>query len=148
MSYAIREVDGGDDEHALDIALLHRLTFGDCAPAVETNYGHWWLVYFADDPMPVAFAGLTQSSLAPNVGYLKRAGVLRKHTGQGLQSRLIRTREARARRNGWSRIVTDTTDNVQSANNLIRAGYRMFAPAYPWAFPTTLYWTKNLKVKT
>jgi hypothetical protein len=52
--------------------------------------------------------------------------------------------EARARRNGWSCVVSDTTGNVVSANNFIRAGYRMYRPACPWAFPDTLYWQKRL----
>jgi hypothetical protein len=38
----------------------------------------------------------------------------------------------------------DTSGNVPSANNFIRAGYRMFRPACPWAFPETLYWRKEL----
>ena len=40
--------------------------------------------------------------------------------------------------------VTDTTDNISSANNLIRAGYRLFEPPWRWAFQNSLYWTKVL----
>jgi hypothetical protein len=32
----------------------------------------------------------------------------------------------------------DMSGNVASANNFIRAGYRMFQPHDPWAFPNTL----------
>jgi len=59
-----------------------------------------------------------------------------------LQLRLMRTLESRARRNGWSSIVSDTTDNLISANNFIRAGYRLYRPHNPWAWPNTLYWRK------
>ena len=52
--------------------------------------------------------------------------------------------ESRARRNGWGCVVSDTTGNVASANNFIRAGYRMFWPSCPWAFPDTLYWRKRI----
>jgi len=34
--------------------------------------------------------------------------------------------------------------NIASANNFIRAGYRMYQPQYPWAFPNTLYWRKTI----
>jgi Phage terminase large subunit len=61
-----------------------------------------------------------------------------------LQLRLMRALEARARLNGWCSIVSDTTDNISSANNFIRAGYRLFRPQVPWAWPNTLYWRKLL----
>lgn len=62
-----------------------------------------------------------------------------------LQLRLMRALEARARLNGWCSIVSDTTDNLSSANNFIRAGYRLFEPKSPWAWPHTLYWRKFIK---
>jgi hypothetical protein len=41
-------------------------------------------------------------------------------------------------------IVTDTTDNPSSANNLIACGYRIYAPENPWGFTHTIYWSKDL----
>jgi hypothetical protein len=38
----------------------------------------------------------------------------------------------------------DMSGNVASANNFIRAGYRMYQPQYPWGFPSTLYWRKTI----
>jgi hypothetical protein len=38
----------------------------------------------------------------------------------------------------------DMSGNIASANNFIRAGYRMYQPQYPWAFPNTLYWRKTI----
>jgi hypothetical protein len=61
-----------------------------------------------------------------------------------LQLRLMRALESRARHNGWSCIVSDTTDNLPSTNNFIRAGYRLYQPQYPWAWPNTLYWRKSI----
>jgi phage terminase large subunit len=61
-----------------------------------------------------------------------------------LQLRLMRTLEARARRSGWSSIVSDTTDNLASANNFIRAGYRLYRPQCRWGWPKTLYWRKPI----
>jgi hypothetical protein len=54
----------------------------------------------------------------------------------------MRAMEARARHNGWACIISDTTDNIASANNSIRAGYRLYQPQIPWAWPHTLYWRK------
>jgi phage terminase large subunit len=35
--------------------------------------------------------------------------------------------------------------NVPSANNFIRAGYRLFQPRVPWGWSHTLYWRKQIK---
>ena len=63
----------------------------------------------------------------------------------GLQLRLMRALESRARHNGWSAVVSDTTDNIHSANNFISAGYRLYQPPSPWAWPNTLYWRKSIR---
>jgi hypothetical protein len=52
--------------------------------------------------------------------------------------------EARARSNGWSWIVSDTTHNIVSANNFIKSGYELYQPRYPWGWPQTLYWRKSI----
>ena len=57
----------------------------------------------------------------------------------------MRAVEARARLNSWFSVISDTTDNMHSANNFIRAGYRLFSPRHPWAWPNTLYWRKDVK---
>jgi hypothetical protein len=138
--YRIREVDGHDDEVADVLAVLHRLTFFDGASIPNFDQGHWWLALV--DSVPVAFAGLVRSTYACNAGYFSRVGVTRKHCGNGLQLRLMRTAEMRARRNGWNSVMSDTTDNLVSANNFIRAGYRLYQPQYPWGWSNTLYWRK------
>jgi GNAT superfamily N-acetyltransferase len=141
-AYRIREVDGRDDEIADVLAELHRLTFFGGASVPTFDQGHWWLAFH--ESAPVAFAGVIPSTHVRNAGYFCRVGVLQRHWGHCLQLRLMRAIEGRARRNGWSSVVSDTTGNVVSANNFIRAGYRMYRPAFPWAFPDTLYWYKRL----
>ena len=42
---------------------------------------------------------------------------------------------------------SDTTDNIVSANNFIRAGYRLYQPQIPWGWPNTLYWKKTIQRK-
>ena len=141
-TYRLREVDGRDDEIADVLADLHRLTFLNGASVPSFDRGHWWLAY--RKTTAVAFAGIIPSTHVRNAGYFCRVGVLQRHWGHRLQLRLMRAAEMRARRNGWNSIVSDTTGNVVSANNFIRAGYRMFGPAHPWAFPDTLYWCKKI----
>jgi len=140
--YRIREVDGNDDEIEESLADLHRLTFFDGAAIPEFDWGHWWLAYH--QTIPVAFAGMVPSTRAVNAGYFCRVGVLKKHCGNALQLRLMRALESRARQNGWDSVVSDTTDNLVSANNFIRAGYQLYQPHHPWAWPNTLYWRKPI----
>jgi GNAT superfamily N-acetyltransferase len=141
--YRVREVDGYDDEIADALTDLHRLTFFDGASIPEFGWGYWWLAYL--EAIPVAFAGVVPSTRAYNAGYICRVGVLKKHWGNRLQLRLMRAAESRARHRGWSCVVSDTTDNLASANNFIRAGYRLYRPQYPWAWPNTLYWRKSIR---
>lgn len=141
--YRIREVDGRDDEIADALTELHRLTFFGGASVPPFDCGHWWLAYREEDP--VAFAGVVTSTHVRNAGYFCRVGVLQSHRGHCLQLRLMRAVENRARRNGWGCLVSDTTANIVSANNFIRAGYRMYRPRLPWAFPATLYWRKYIR---
>lgn len=141
--YRILEVDGSDDEIADTLADLHRLTFFESAPIPEFGQGHWWLAYH--DRLAIAFAGVIPSTRMHNAGYFCRVGVIRSHCGHALQLRLLRAAEYRARRKGWCGIVSDTTDNLVSANNFIKAGYRLYEPEYPWGWPNTLYWHKSLK---
>jgi GNAT superfamily N-acetyltransferase len=138
--YRIREVDTDDDEITDMLADLHSQTFLDGAPIPEFDRGYWWLAYHEADP--VAFAGIVPSTYVRNAGYFARVGVLKKHVGRRLQLRLMRAVEARARRVGWSDVISDTTGNLVSANNFIRAGYRLYQPPCPWAYAETLYWRK------
>jgi GNAT superfamily N-acetyltransferase len=144
-TYVIREVDGGEADIADDIVNLHDLAFGKEAPNVteyDTDVGRWWLAYH--NGVPVAFAGLKKSASEPGALYLVRSGVIEGHRGRGLHMRLIRVRERWARKHGWRGLRTDTTDNHRSANNLIRAGFRIFAPELLWSFPRAIYWRKDL----
>jgi GNAT superfamily N-acetyltransferase len=141
--YRIRIVDAEDDDVSETLADLHRLTFFDAASMPRFERGAWWLAYHGDEA--VAFAGVVPSTHARHSGYFSRVGVLRRHRGQGLQLRLTRAIEAKGRREGWHSIVSDTTDNPVSANNFIKAGYRLFRPDAPWAWPNTLYWRKWLR---
>ena len=138
--YRIQEVDGSDDEISDTLRELHRLTFLDYASVPEFGVGHWWLTY--REKSPVGFAGVAPSTYVANAGYFCRVGVLRAHYGHALQLRMMRAIEMRARQNRWCCVVSDTTNNLFSANNFIQAGYRLYQPDRPWGWANTLYWRK------
>jgi GNAT superfamily N-acetyltransferase len=146
MRYRIKRVDGHDEETADTIRLLHDEIFGDSADQVDPEWGWFWLVYSTDEERDIS--GFCQ--LAPTyaqrstVAYLRRAGVRLRHRGRGLQRRMVRVRTTYARRLGFHTLVTDTTDNPASANNLIACGFRLYLPQEPWGFNNTIYWTKDL----
>jgi GNAT superfamily N-acetyltransferase len=100
---------------------------------------HWWLVH-EDGEGPIGFAGLEVKT--PATVFLCRVGVFQRFGGQGIHRKLIRVREAWARKRSYSTVVTYTApDNLRSANNLIRCGYRLYKPARPDGM---LHWTKEL----
>lgn len=145
-NYTIREVDATDEEIADTIHDFNKASEPKF-PALkdfelEGHHCYWWLAYL--DGEPVGFSGMVPSRLYRNAGYLKRAGVVPEHRGHGLQLRFFRAREAKARRIGWSLLVSETvTQNVPSQNNFIRAGYKLFQPKEPWAVDS-IYWRKFL----
>jgi len=140
----ISEVNGKDPAWAASIESLQlRILPGDVP--LPAGHGWWWLAFTGD--APVAFAALVPTKSTPGTAYLARAGVLPSARGQGLQLRLIRARERKAKILGFTRIVTDTYNNPSSANSLIKAGYRMFMPEYRWSFDGACYWQRNLNKK-
>jgi GNAT superfamily N-acetyltransferase len=140
--YRVREVDAFDEDTIELLTDLHTKTFLNSAPLPKFEVGHRWVA--CRRKTAVAFAGVVPATAIPDCGYFCRIGVVREHCGHGLQLRLMRAVESRARRNGWRGIVSDTTDNLVSANNFIRAGYCLFEPPFPWGWAHTLYWRKRL----
>jgi GNAT superfamily N-acetyltransferase len=137
----VRAVNGADPDTADLLDEMQKT----CLPAddlAETEYGYWWIAY--DGEEPAAFCGLYHSRSVPGAGYLARAGVLPEYRGHGLQRRLIRVRERKARKLGMKTLVSDTFNNPQSSNNLIACGYRMYDPENPWGISGTCYWIKNI----
>jgi len=43
-----------------------------------------------------------------------------------------------------SQEVGPPLDNVASANNLIKAGFKLYRPEKPWSFVNALYWRKRI----
>mgnify|MGYP005817375731 CR=1 FL=1 len=145
VNYTIRPVDGDDEANYETLCELHDEIFVDTAPLVDFAKGQWWLALSGAEP--VGFVGITPASYMPHTGYLSRVGVVGRHRGQGLQRRLMRACDRHAKREGWGTIYTDCASfNVQSANNLFRAGYALFRPDPLWCGEEWLYWRKRLDV--
>ncbi len=120
----------------------------ECLPldtVLSPKNGWWWMAYC--DGRLAGFAAMLQSSKIPEAVYLARAGTLEAFRGRGLQKKLIRERLKFAKDLGMTQAITDTTDNVASANALIATGFRMFEPDDPWGSPNTLYWRKAFAVQ-
>ena len=142
--YKLKLIDNLESDIQEVLAELHTLTFFDTAPVYDFSAGWWWLAYANNDiKEEVGFCGLTKGRTI-NTGYLCRSGVLPKHRGYGLQRRMIRVRERFSKKLGFTRLVTDTLDNIQSSNNLIKSGYLMYTPEIPWGLAEAAYWQKDL----
>jgi GNAT superfamily N-acetyltransferase len=140
VEYTIQKVDGADEE--ITINRMHKV----CFPGAETypiEWAEWWLAR-TEKGAPAGFAALRWGT-NEGVGYLCRAGVIPAHRGQGLQKRLIKVREAYARKQGLIRIVSDTMNNYVSSNHLIDCGFRLFNPVTPWGNEGALYLRKELE---
>lgn len=139
----VKAVDAREEKTA---ALLHYLQLAILEGDTPCDLGgSWWIAY--DGELPVGFAGLQQSSKWIDTGYLCRSGVIRSHRGLGLQKRLIRVRERKARLDGWNWLITDTYKNPASSNSLISCGFRTYLPSAPWGFDGAIYWRKRLTAK-
>ena len=138
----IKSVDIQKQEIKEALKALHLKLFR-AEELLEFDTGFWWLAY--DGAEPIGFCGIGASSSWKNTGYMLRAGVLYEYRGQGLHTRLIRVRAQFAKRQGWSHLVTDTTNNCPSANNLIANGFKMYKPSKPWGLPSACYWIKKLR---
>lgn len=139
MGIVIRAVSGVAAKAQL---LELQLAILPCDKPAPTHVGWWWIVY--DGPLPVGFCGLYQSVKWRDAGYLCRSGVMPEYRGRGLQKRLIRLRERKAREAGMTWLVTDTYENPPSSNSLIACGYKTYQPETPWGADGVTYWRKSL----
>lgn len=141
MKVVCEKVDPSDPEVEETLVELQRA----CLPHDALYFpeeGVWWVALHR--ARPVAFACLSPSQQIPDGIYLSRCGVLPAARGNGIQRRLIRARLAWAKRQGYKWAVSDTTDNVPSANSLIACGFRLYEPAVPYSYARALYWKKRL----
>jgi GNAT superfamily N-acetyltransferase len=148
VTYEVREIDG-----ILNRGIIEEFNalVPEWPPLQDRHFtaGHWWLAFRTDHPdaigeveAAVAFAGLVP--FLPKIGYFKRCYVLPGHYGHGLQYRLMKARELKARQLGWTMLVSECrADNERSANNFRRAGFDEFEPEQKWA-QDSIYFKKSL----
>lgn len=130
-----------DQEHEDTITELHRDIFNGSAPVPDLDVGDYWILY--DSTTPVGFCGLVPGR-TDGTGYLIRVGILGSLRGRGLYRRLIQVRERKAKKYGWTKLVTDTI-HPSVVNKLTKAGYKLYVPEQPWAFKGSYYMYKALK---
>lgn len=140
--YKLSRLETIDEKTCAVIERLHNLCLPDDEVLSPREGGYWWIAKYQDEI--VGFCAFRPSTRWIDTGYLWRSGVVRAHRGRGLQKRMIKVREQFARKIGMVFMITDTNDNPTSANNLIKCGYTMYTPSWPYAAETTCYWRKRL----
>ncbi len=139
--YRIERADISDES----VRKIRRKLHSDCFTVdevLEPDTGYWWIVWWKS--YPVGFCAMRESYNWQKTFYLWRAGVISIHRRKGLQRRMIRVREALARKLGGEYMISDTNLNPSSANNLIKCGYLTYNPMNPYGFETAIYWRKKL----
>ena len=115
--------------------------FGDY-PVIDWRDCVWFIGI--EDGKDVCYCGVR---LWENVAYLSRAGVMPDFRGKGYQLRMIQKRLEYIKKQGITRVVTDTiASNTASNNNLIKAGFKMYDPGdNGWKndHPSLIYWEKS-----
>lgn len=137
----IRQVNTLFAKYIEQLTDLHKQCFpADDMP--EFTKGYWWIAY--DDNKPVGFCGLTHVQSWDSAGYLSRGGVIATHRGKGLQRKFINVRIRKARKVGWTWLISATRDNIPSSNNLIKCGFKLYDPQKEWLANHALYWIRKV----
>lgn len=118
-------------------------------PRLKTKhleYGYWWLARTRARDI-IGFAGIVPMTPFSELGvwYLKRAYVVAAHRGNGLQTKFLSLREAKAREFGWKMLIAECgSDNATSASNFIKAGFSLTEPEQKWGAEDSIYFVKRL----
>lgn len=100
----------------------------------------WWIAFYGK--RQIGFAGLEKIK---NEGFLIRSGVSKYFRGLGLQKRLIRTRIKKCKNLGIRKIITYTSyENIISANNLIKCGFKLYSPEKKYGLKNSLYFKMEI----
>lgn len=132
------------EDNLQTVRVLQQICFGETYETTkDLNQTHLWLA--SEDGSPIAFASLTEYPDQPDTAFLSLSGVIPSARGKGLQKKLIKKREALCKKLGKTRIISYASyDNIYSANNLIRCGYRLYQPEWEWAVKHAYYFQKKI----
>jgi len=125
------------------ILKLHDKCFGD-----EDFYMHrnnvYWLCKEVETKKPVAFGICT--NIGDGLIFLSRVGVLPRARGNRLHRRLIKVREKYAVDNDFETVMTYVdVKNTRSFISLIKLGYEIYTPEYPYGTKNSIYFKKEIK---
>lgn len=140
MKLRLRQTKDMNVVHQLDSQVFD---YKEHHPIATEDGSVWWIVF--DGKKPVAYAGALFLKDKNRV-YLCRAGVLPEYRGMGLQKQLIRKRVQWSKDScGADSVVTYTdSDNIYSSNNLIKCGFLLYIPDFPWgSSPDAMYWVRK-----
>lgn len=141
-NYILKEVDGVAAGEVLEYLNKQNPEFPELK-RIHLDRGYWWLVRTWNKAI-VGFAGMVQMIPFENVGYMKRAYISPAHRGNGLQLKLIKLREAKAREIGWTTLVSECgVKNLASQTNFLKSGFIECEPEQPWA-ADSVYFVKRL----
>lgn len=102
-----------------------------------------WVLY-DDKDEPVAFCTCRNSGYG--ILFMDRAGIKKEHRKKGLHRKLIKAREAYAKKNGFKKIITYVMkENYASLFTLVRCDYEMYTPEYKYAGENVIYVIKEFK---
>jgi predicted GNAT family acetyltransferase len=109
---------------------------------IEKVDRHVWFLAKAGKQI-VGWAGVTIKSNA--VASICRTGVFPEFQNRGVKRRLVKAMERYAMKQGCTMMTSYcATDNVASANSLIKSGYKIYWPEFIWAEGSWIYWRKRL----
>ncbi len=120
MNFQVQEVFPSTDAQAFkDLTLLDDKVFSRESEAPTFLKGWWWVVKCNGEV--AGYCGLSPSIQRKTWGYLCRAAVMKKYRGNGLQRLMI-----------------------DSGNNLISRGFRLYEPTKRWLCSGASYWKLSL----
>lgn len=112
--------------------------FNGCGNEFKINRA-WWVI--VDNGQIIAYCGCI---FTEGICIMNRAWVHKNYRGNGMQRKMILKRIESAKQYCRTIITYTTADNVHSANNLIKCGFKMYTPEYAYAGRDVLYWIKGL----
>lgn len=130
---------------------LHLKTFpqDEWEDPEDTTY---WIAYQsgaasggpAGELTPVGFCSV--KDVGDKTLYLTRVGVLPEARGQGLQRHLMKAARRWAKRRGYTTMITYTlVTNYPSITNMIRDGWNLYDPTFPWVGSEVFYYRYDLQ---
>lgn len=133
--YMIRKSQNVSLVHALHKEIMPADSFYD------HDGNHYWIVYIRQSKKPIGFA--IGTNLGDGIFFLSRAGVLSAWRGQGLHKRLIKVREEFAKKWDFNYCITYVKQtNPQSFSSLMKCGYEVYQPDFPYGTKNSLYFRK------